>query len=148
MREIFARLSYEESAPELLQALQLELEQTPSFVLWLIGDMGAGKTSLVRALLYHFGLSPTSPVTSPTYTIMHDYRIAGNWYAHLDLYRAEAHFSLNEIGVRDLRPYRGMFVEWPEQGGAEQQLSATHILRIEANGMDRRFYTFERICPG
>ena len=146
MRKLFARQSYAESAPELLESLQIEFEQTPGFVLWLLGEMGAGKTSLVRALLYKLGLSPAVPVTSPTYTIMHEYRIAGNWYAHLDLYRAEAHFSLDEIGVRDMRDYRGMFVEWPEQGGAEQQLAATHILRIEADGLSRRLYTFERIC--
>lgn len=145
MRVIFARKSYAEADPELLELMRMELDQSPGFVLWLLGEMGAGKTSLVRALLYQLGLSSATPVTSPTYTIMHEYRIAESWYAHLDLYRAAGDFSLDEIGVRDLRVYRGIFVEWPEQGGPEQQLAATHVLRIEPNDLSQRFYTLERL---
>ena len=144
MSIIFSHQSFPEAAPELLQVLRQELDQTKAFVLWLSGEMGAGKTSLVRAYLYGLGLPAQTPVVSPTYTIMNEYCIVDDWYAHLDFYRADAQFSLDELGVRDFRPYRGVFVEWPEQGGPGQSLTATHRLRIEAHGWERRFYSLER----
>jgi tRNA threonylcarbamoyl adenosine modification protein YjeE len=143
-QELF-RQSHAEGDTELLKAVQHELAQYPYFVLWLQGDMGAGKTSFVRAYLYEQGLSAATPVVSPTYTIMNEYQIGKDWYAHLDLYRADENFSLQELGVHDARPYRGLFVEWPEQGGPEETLPATHILKIEADGWERRIYTLIRI---
>ena len=71
------------------------------FVVWLDGPLGAGKTSLVGAIMRGFGLDSRVPVTSPTYTIMNEYRINGKWYAHLDLYRADATFSLEELMVEE-----------------------------------------------
>lgn len=137
--------SHAEGDPALLEAVQKELDGYPRFVLWLQGEMGAGKTSFVRAFLYQKGLSERTPVVSPTYTIMNEYQIGADWYAHLDLYRADEAFSLNELGVHDARPYRGLFVEWPEQGGPGEILPATHILKIEADGWERRYYTLIRI---
>lgn len=142
--EIF-RHSYSEGDPALLQAVQKEVIRSHPFVLWLQGDMGAGKTSFVRHFLYHEGLSERTPVVSPTYTIMNEYQIGSEWFAHLDLYRADEFFSLNELGVHDARPYRGLFVEWPEQGGPGEVLQATHVLRIEPDGWERRLYTLTRI---
>jgi tRNA threonylcarbamoyl adenosine modification protein YjeE len=109
--------------------------------------MGAGKTAFVRAFLYHLGLTTRTPVVSPTYTIMNEYKIGVDWYAHLDLYRADARFSLDELGVRDVRAYKGIFVEWPEQGGESETLPATHILQIAHEGPDRRRYTFTAASP-
>lgn len=143
-KEIF-RQSHAEGDPALLRAVRDELEREPRFVLWLKGEMGAGKTSFVRAYLYEEGLSERTPVVSPTYTIMNEYEIRGMWFAHLDLYRADASFSLHELGVHDARPYRGLFVEWPEQGGPGEILPATHVLSIEADGWERRIYTLTRI---
>ncbi len=142
--ELF-RHSHAEGDVALLEAVRTELVRYPYFVLWLQGEMGAGKTSFVRAYLYEQGLSPSTPVVSPTYTIMNEYQIGHDWYAHLDLYRADENFSLQELGVHDARPYRGLFVEWPEQGGPGEILPATHILKIEPDGWDRRFYTLIRI---
>jgi tRNA threonylcarbamoyl adenosine modification protein YjeE len=143
-QELF-RQSHAEGDAGLLKAVQQELASYPYFVLWLQGEMGAGKTSFVRAYLYEQGLSAETPVVSPTYTIMNEYQIGKDWYAHLDLYRADENFSLQELGVHDARPYRGLFVEWPEQGGPGETLPATHILKIEADGWDRRIYTLLRI---
>ncbi len=142
--ELF-RQSHAEGDVVLLETVQTELARYPYFVLWLHGEMGAGKTSFVRAYLYEQGLSPNTPVVSPTYTIMNEYQIGHDWYAHLDLYRADENFSLQELGVHDARPYRGLFVEWPEQGGPGEILPATHILKIEPDGWARRFYTLIRI---
>jgi len=145
MRLELFRQSYAEGDAALIQAVQAELFKYSYFVLWLQGEMGAGKTSFVRAYLYEQGLSANTPVVSPTYTIMNEYQIGGDWYAHLDLYRADASFSLDELGVHDARPYRGLFIEWPEQGGPGEILQATHILKIEADGWERRIYSMIRI---
>ncbi|RZA12999.1 MAG: tRNA (adenosine(37)-N6)-threonylcarbamoyltransferase complex ATPase subunit type 1 TsaE [Proteobacteria bacterium] len=126
----------------LLKALQKELESRDSYTLWLVGDMGAGKTSLVRHFLYALGLPSRTPVVSPTYTIMNEYRIGDKWYAHLDLYRATSGFSLDELGIHDIRPFRGIFVEWPEEAGETEILPPTHKIYIEPKGMEKRSYTF------
>ena len=100
------------------------------FVIWMKGEMGSGKTTLVRHFLRSKGLSEDTPVVSPTYTIMNEYQIGKQWYAHLDLYRAEDTFSLDEIGVKDTREYSGIFVEWPETPPEDETLKPTHIIQI------------------
>lgn len=115
------------------------------FVLWLQGDMGAGKTSFVRAFLRFRGLAESTSVISPTYTILNEYLLGEHWYAHLDLYRAESSFSLDEIGVRD-RAYAGIFLEWPEAPGLDETISPTHVLEIDyAEDGLKRSYHFESI---
>ena len=78
------------------------------------GDLGAGKTTLVRGAARALGV--TGPVASPTFTIGHRYE-APTPVAHLDLYRLEG-IDPEEWG--DLEPYFDgtvAFVEWPEHGG-------------------------------
>ncbi len=60
------------------------------FCIWLIGDLGAGKTTFVSHLLRAIGLAENQDVTSPTFTYVNEYLIDGRWYAHLDLYRLDA----------------------------------------------------------
>lgn len=132
----------EDSLSELVALLKTTLWQsTEPFVLWLEGDMGSGKTTLVRYLLAAMGLASTTPVVSPTYTIVNEYQIGDDWYAHLDLYRAESSFCFEELGISDFRQHRGFFIEWPASGHAEDFLPATHILKIEYLE-DRRLYSF------
>ncbi len=142
MRIITNKLICGEADGGLLARLKQELESRSSYTLWLCGDMGAGKTSLVRAYLYSLGLSEATPVVSPTYTIMNEYRLGMDWYAHLDLYRAGPGFSLDELGVHDIRPFKGIFVEWPEQAGEAQMLPPTHKIFIETINLDQRSYSF------
>jgi tRNA threonylcarbamoyl adenosine modification protein YjeE len=133
-----------------LSALVERLKQTlwqsddEPFVLWLEGEMGTGKTTLVRHLLTAIGLPATTPVVSPTYTIVNEYHIGQNWYAHLDLYRAEDSFSFEELGISDFRQHRGFFVEWPASADAEDFLPATHILRITYKD-DKRKYSLLKV---
>ncbi len=141
MSQLFSILDAGEADPQLLERVRKVLQIQSEFVLWLQGEMGAGKTSFVRAYLYELGLPSHTPVVSPTYTLMNEYKIGEDWYAHLDLYRADARFSLDELGVRDVRRYRGIFIEWPEQAGASETLGASHILQIKMNEMNRRSYT-------
>jgi tRNA threonylcarbamoyladenosine biosynthesis protein TsaE len=143
---IFSNLICSEGDELLLKQLRRELEGQQNYVLWLQGEMGAGKTSLVRHYLYSLGLSSQTPVVSPTYTIMNEYKVANNWFAHLDLYRADSRFSLDELGVRDVRDYHGIFIEWPLQGGESETISPTHVLKIESTpNLTQRCYTLERV---
>lgn len=125
---------------QVLDLLDRELKGQ-SFVLWLKGEMGAGKTTLVRHLLRHWGLPEDTPVVSPTYTIMNEYQIGSQWFAHLDLYRAEEGFSLDEIGVKDVKEYQGIFMEWPDNPGKDETISPTHLLEItyENDGLSRGY---------
>ena len=83
-------------------------------VVYVCGELGAGKTTFVRGACRALGIE--GPVTSPTYTIGHRYHGDGVEVSHLDLYRFEG-VSPAEWG--DLEPYfEGAiaFVEWPEAG--------------------------------
>jgi tRNA threonylcarbamoyl adenosine modification protein YjeE len=120
-------------------------QQEGPFVLWLDGEMGAGKTTFVRHLLKSIGLNPNIPVVSPTYTLMNEYEIAGNWYAHIDFYRANAAFSLAEMGILDAREFKGIFIEWPETPPEGQNISPTHLLQIRPDGDEARRYRLEKI---
>ncbi len=142
MRILAKDLVLGEGDPTLLALLKAELESRASYTLWLCGEMGAGKTSLVRSYLYSLGLSEKTPVVSPTYTIMNEYRIDQDWYAHLDLYRASKGFSLEELGIHDVRPFKGILVEWPEQAGEAETLPPSHKIFIDTISMDKRSYTF------
>jgi tRNA threonylcarbamoyladenosine biosynthesis protein TsaE len=82
----------------------------------LSGELGAGKTTLVRAILRALGYA--GPVPSPTYTLLEQYEAGGWAVAHLDLYRLRGAGELEEVGVRELLAGRRLIlVEWPEHAG-------------------------------
>lgn len=84
----------------------------PSFVT-LSGDLGAGKTTLVRAIARAQGL--LEPVTSPTYSVVREYYSPRGRVFHLDLYRLESPEELHQIGWEEIRRSAGLvFVEWPD----------------------------------
>jgi tRNA threonylcarbamoyladenosine biosynthesis protein TsaE len=89
-----------------------------SAVIYLHGELGAGKTTCVRSLLRTLGV--TGLIRSPTYTLVETYRPEkGITCVHVDLYRLSGPDSVEELGLRD---YLGtdclLLVEWPAKGGS------------------------------
>jgi tRNA threonylcarbamoyladenosine biosynthesis protein TsaE len=89
-----------------------------SFVVHLRGDLGAGKSSLARALLRALGV--TTSIKSPTYSLVERYDLPGDREAvHLDLYRIGDPGELEYLGLDDLAGRDVLWlVEWPEKGGS------------------------------
>ena len=88
---------------------------TPPLVIYLHGDLGAGKTTFTRAVLRQLGYE--GRVKSPTYGLMEEYPVANMHLVHLDLYRIEAAGELEFLGLDDLHYPQSVFlIEWPENG--------------------------------
>jgi tRNA threonylcarbamoyladenosine biosynthesis protein TsaE len=84
-------------------------------VIYLEGDLGAGKTTLARGFLRACGV--TGPVRSPTYTLLEAYELSARTLLHLDLYRLQDPSELENLGLREwARPGDVWLVEWPDRG--------------------------------
>ncbi|UCG74198.1 MAG: tRNA (adenosine(37)-N6)-threonylcarbamoyltransferase complex ATPase subunit type 1 TsaE [Chromatiales bacterium] len=85
------------------------------FTVWLQGELGAGKTTLVRALLQALGHAGRVP--SPTYTLVEPYELPAGPAHHVDLYRLQDPAEAEYLGLAELPAAGGwLLVEWPERG--------------------------------
>jgi tRNA threonylcarbamoyladenosine biosynthesis protein TsaE len=91
----------------------LAATQPPQAVVYLHGDLGAGKSTLARAWLRALGVE--GPIRSPTYTLVERYPIPGGEAVHLDLYRIGGAGELEFLGLDEAGAALWL-VEWPERG--------------------------------
>ncbi|MBI1956599.1 MAG: tRNA (adenosine(37)-N6)-threonylcarbamoyltransferase complex ATPase subunit type 1 TsaE [Acidobacteria bacterium] len=100
---------------------QIAKNLTPPVVVLLIGELGAGKTTLAKGLVAGLGAAPEEEVTSPTFTLVHEYGAAAGkaqLVYHVDLYRVETPRDLETLGLEDLLAERAVvIVEWGEKLG-------------------------------
>ena len=118
------------ASEEETQAVARELSATlrAGDVLLVSGDLGAGKTTFVRGLAEGLGINPRE-VSSPTFTIVHEYRGNGLTLYHADLYRLERaatdDLGLEEIGVKD----GVLAIEWPDR--LTHELPGAMLIRLD-----------------
>ena len=92
-----------------------ELLAPPKLVL-LRGDLGAGKTTLVKGIAASFEAAAEEDVTSPTFTLVHEYRGPRANLYHIDLYRIDTPRELETLGLDDLRANNSiLLIEWGEK---------------------------------
>ncbi len=82
----------------------------------LSGDLGAGKTTLVRAMIAHLAGDAAIEVPSPTFTLVQTYDLPRFAFVHVDLYRVSAADELAELGIDDI-PGSVVVMEWPDRAG-------------------------------
>ena len=118
------------ASEEETQAIARELSATlrAGDVVLLSGDLGAGKTTFVRGLAEGLGIDPRE-VSSPTFTLVHEYRGNGLTLYHADLYRlqraATDDLGLEEIGVQD----GVLAIEWPDR--LTHELAGATLVRLD-----------------
>lgn len=99
----------------------------------LSGELGAGKTTLVRAILR--GLGYPGAVPSPTYMLLEPYEAGGWAIAHVDCYRLQRALDLENLGLRDwLSGRRLILVEWPENAAEGLPVADVRIVIEMAAG--------------
>jgi tRNA threonylcarbamoyladenosine biosynthesis protein TsaE len=92
-----------------------EMLAPPKLVL-LRGDLGAGKTTLVKGIAAAFEAALEDDVTSPTFTLIHEYRGPSAHLYHIDLYRVDTQRELETLGLDDLRDENSiLLIEWGEK---------------------------------
>jgi tRNA threonylcarbamoyladenosine biosynthesis protein TsaE len=93
-----------------------EMLAPPKLVL-LRGDLGAGKTTLVKGIAAAFEAAKEEDVTSPTFTLVHEYRSPRANLYHIDLYRIDTQRELETLGLDDLRADSNgiLLIEWGEK---------------------------------
>ena len=108
---------------------------TPGMMIHLSGDLGSGKTTLVRGFLR--GLGYSGKVKSPTYTLVEPYFFDDMAVYHFDLYRIDNADELESMGFREYPgPQAICLVEWPERAGS--YLGAPDIaIHIEGQQLGR-----------
>ena len=95
---------------------KLAAELSPPLIVLLRGDLGAGKTTLVKGIAEGFGAARAEDVTSPTFTLVHEYRGPHTTLYHIDLYRVDTQRDLETLGLDDLlAPNCILLIEWGEK---------------------------------
>ena len=103
-----------EETTELGRRLADELK--PGSIVLLRGDLGAGKTTMVKGIAEGFQAAKADDVTSPTFTLIHEYRGPAVTLFHIDLYRIDTQRELDTLALDDLMsPKSILLIEWGEK---------------------------------
>ncbi len=95
---------------------KLAAELSPPLIVLLRGDLGAGKTTLTKGIAEGFEAARAEDVTSPTFTLIHEYRGPHITLYHIDLYRIDTVRELETLGLDDLlAPHCILLIEWGEK---------------------------------
>ncbi len=126
------------NSPEETIALGRELASrlAPPKIVVLRGDLGAGKTTLVKGIAEGFHAASHEDVTSPTFTLIHEYRGPTATLYHIDLYRIDTPRELETLGLDDLMNDNSvLLIEWGEKFPHFQRESDVEIAieRISEN---------------
>jgi tRNA threonylcarbamoyladenosine biosynthesis protein TsaE len=116
-----------------------EMLMPPPRLVILRGDLGAGKTTLVKGIAAALGAAEADEVTSPTFTLVQEYQGAKTKIYHLDLYRLETERELATLGIEEMiaEPDALVLVEWGEKFQSIVD-AATGEVSIETLGGDER----------
>ena len=114
----------------------LAAELSPPLVVLLRGDLGAGKTTLVKGIAEGFEAARAEDVTSPTFTLIHEYHGPRATLYHIDLYRIDTQRELETLGLDDLlAPNCILLIEW---GDKFPGLRHNHEITLERVGENQR----------
>jgi tRNA threonylcarbamoyladenosine biosynthesis protein TsaE len=106
-------------------------------VVLLIGQLGAGKTTLAKGIVKGLGAADPDEVSSPTFTLIHEYGSQGRVY-HIDLYRLDQPREVATLGLEDLFDRQAIvLIEWGERFPQFLPADRTEI-RIRTTGGDKR----------
>src|SRR5215475_11051976 len=129
------RTASEEETIALGERLAGELPR--SGVVLLIGNLGAGKTTLAKGIVHGRGAASPEEVSSPTFTLIHEYGAAGAVY-HIDLYRLEEARQAATLGLEELFDREALvLIEWGERFPQLLPAARTEI-RIRRTGEEAR----------
>ena len=111
----------------------------PGQMVILRGDLGAGKTTLVKGIAEGFNAALQEDVTSPTFTLVHEYRGPEVTLFHIDLYRIDTERNLMTLGIDDLRaePNSILLVEWGQKFESIVEESTAEIALERTGEMER-----------
>lgn len=144
------RTSSEEETIALGEELARDLP--PRAVVLLIGNLGAGKTTLAKGIVKGLGAGDPDQVSSPTFTLIQEYPVAnskagGEKVYHVDLYRLDRAVEVARLGLDELfEKAAAVLIEWGER--FPQLMPAERIeIRIQADAGDQREITVTSITP-
>jgi tRNA threonylcarbamoyladenosine biosynthesis protein TsaE len=118
-------------------------------IVLLRGDLGAGKTTLVKGIAEAFDAAAQEDVTSPTFTLVHEYRGPERTLYHIDLYRIDTERELYTLGLDDLIAEDGniLLIEWGEKFERMNRERDAEIAIERLGENDRRLILTERTEP-
>src|SRR5580704_7233631 len=124
---------------------KLAAELSSPLIVLLCGDLGTGKTTLEKGIAEGFGAARAEDVTSPTFTLVHEYRGSKTTLYHIDLYRIDTEHELETLGLDDLlAPDCILLIEWGEKFPRLQRDKNVEIALERVGESERRIQVTSR----